>query len=184
MSEESIRADFGELMAALAEHCSRRRSGTLFIVTADNHAARFVLDQGEIVTCSYSVKQGHDALPLLRDIKECSYRFADDVFSAIGELPMPPTDKCLKYLRGEAARTATQRPPAGKSVAAAVAIVREELTRLIGPVAGIILDNHVKKSGTPEDAAAVGALIDSMAGQIGNEAKARAFVEAVSKRAA
>ncbi len=178
MSDDSVSASFDQLMDALAGYCGRRRSGTLFIVTADNHAARFVLDQGEIVTCNYSMKQGHDALPLLRNIKDCSYRFADDVFSAIGELPMPPTDKCLKYLRGDPARTA----PAAAAGSGALDILKEELTRAMGPVAGILLDGQLRAGGVPQTQADLSALIQRMAGQIGNAGKAQAFIAALARR--
>ena len=39
---------------------------------------------------------------MLKSIKAGTYYFADDVFSAIAEVPLPPTDEFLKQLSDEA----------------------------------------------------------------------------------
>jgi hypothetical protein len=182
MSDHSPSVGFDALMAALADYCGQRRSGTLFIVTSDNHSAKFVLENGELVACGYSLKQGHDALPLLRGIKECTFRFAADVFSSISELPMPPTDKCLHYLRGESARTVAGEKPHSMLTDDVARVLREELARLIGPVAGIVLERYVSQIGAPDSPTRLNSLIGALSGEVGGEAKAKAFSDSVTRR--
>src|SRR5260370_41662948 len=46
--------------------CVAGRSGTMFIITGENHAAQFVLRNGEIVSLTYRLLRGLNALPAMR----------------------------------------------------------------------------------------------------------------------
>ena len=187
MAEGTTLIEYDKLMAELAGLCASKRSGTMFIKTWDNHSARFVLDRGKIVSCNYSLKRGYDALPLLKSIKAGTYYFADDVFSAIAEVPLPSTDEFLKQLSDEAfvhAPEATVRtlPKGGAALNGVLNTIKEELTRIMGPIADMIFEDYIEDHGTPENRDGIRKLIDAMSAEIGEPAKERLFIDRVSKR--
>ena len=51
-SDGSVLLPHEEIIDALQSLCDAKRSGIMFIITADNHVAQFILRRGEIVGLS------------------------------------------------------------------------------------------------------------------------------------
>lgn len=69
--------DFRGIVQALEEHVLERRTGTMFITTADQHSARVVLREGVIVSMAFRATRGEDVLPLLTAIRGGTVTFQD-----------------------------------------------------------------------------------------------------------
>lgn len=102
MWQEDQLSFFDNLVRELRRLCQERHSGTLFITTEENHAARFVIRDGVIVGVTYRTKHGPDAIPLIKNITGGTYTFADKrVFLSYSEsstAPLPSTPQILRLL--------------------------------------------------------------------------------------
>ena len=82
MSPEQAFSNPDQFVAAIRGLCSERRTGTLFVVTVDNEAARFVLRQGTIVAVQFRIRHGLDAIGRLRSVTSGRFNFTPDVAGA------------------------------------------------------------------------------------------------------
>ncbi|MFO1372360.1 MAG: response regulator [Candidatus Competibacteraceae bacterium] len=78
MQQEYQPSFFDKLMRELRRLCNESQSGTLFITTEENHAARFVIKDGAIVGVTYRTKHGLGAIPFIKSIKGGTYTFSGD----------------------------------------------------------------------------------------------------------
>ncbi len=60
-SDGSVLLPHEGIIGALHSLCRAKRSGIMFIITADNHVAQFILRSGEIVGLSHRLRRGLDA---------------------------------------------------------------------------------------------------------------------------
>jgi len=192
MAEEKTLVGYAEILAVLAGLCRSNRTGTLFVTTSDKHSVRFVLEDGQIVSCNYSMKRGRDAIPLLKTIKAGSYRFSDGIFSTITEIPLPPTETLLSEIRPTAAGIATSvlgRSPGAATQAPAVAVAnmegilaeaKKELAKHLGPIADMLLEDYFDDNGMPTTGDEVMAFLNAMAGELRDASKAEAFIARMS----
>jgi hypothetical protein len=97
MHGEREQLDYAQLIEALRRHCRERRTGTMFICTDDNQAARFVLEQGRVIGCAYRRKHGREALNLIQEIKGGRFSFSEGMFM-VEEVPMPDTAVLFQLL--------------------------------------------------------------------------------------
>ncbi|MCP5051473.1 MAG: hypothetical protein GY940_30175, partial [bacterium] len=98
MNAETASLSYDRLMEKLLRLCGEGRTGTMFITTEKGHAARVALDRGKIVSCTYRLKQGMNAIPLLMKINSAACHFARDVFDSSGNASLPATDLLLGWL--------------------------------------------------------------------------------------
>ncbi|MDG4597865.1 MAG: response regulator [Candidatus Contendobacter sp.] len=102
MWQEHQPSFFDNLMRELQRLCQEKHSGTLFITTEENHAARFVIRDGIIAGVTYRTKHGSDAIPLIKNITGGTYTFANNrVFLSYAEstaAPLPSTPEILRLL--------------------------------------------------------------------------------------
>jgi len=193
MTETKNLVGYGQIYEALADLCLRKRTGTMFITTWDNHSARFILEDGLILSCHYSVKRGPAAIPLLKSIQAGTYRFADGVINIKSDHRLPPTNSLLNELRpphqdadlppavnSPRPSASTSRPPSLEASPVLIA-AKKELTRHLGPVAERIFQNYLRDNGMPTNNDQLSAFLTAMARQLGKASKARAFLETVSK---
>jgi len=93
---------FDGILKELRRLCEERHSGTLFITTEENHAARFVIHDGVITGITYRTKHGSTAIPLIRNIVGGTYTFANNrVFQSYAESsagPLPSTAEIFRQL--------------------------------------------------------------------------------------
>jgi hypothetical protein len=98
MQKEHQQIPYKLLISTLHELCNMRKTGTMYISTDDNHAARFTLNNGEIVACGYSSKRSMEALELARSINAGKYSFVESTLPAEANQDIPTTKQILDYL--------------------------------------------------------------------------------------
>jgi hypothetical protein len=98
MQKEHQHLPFKLLLSTLHELCKMKKTGTMYISTDDNHAARFTLKNGEIVACGFSSKRGIEALELMRNINAGKYSFIESTLPAEPKQDILTTQEILDYL--------------------------------------------------------------------------------------
>jgi len=185
--------DYGELMQELQRLCDEGRTGTMFITTTHNHSIRFILHEGDITSCVYRVKRGFDALERIKSMEGGTYRFADDVFTTMDELSLPPTSEILSSLSRRAAPSQSAassaapapaakprgraRPAAGQGMTDSIKIIEHELAMFLGPVASMYCEDYLEDEGPVSNADDLRNMVGAMADEIGDPSKETVFKE-------
>ena len=133
------------IVADLRDLCERDATGIYFIVTDDRHQARIALVSGDIVFVAVGAIEGRQALARLATIRPIRVNFLERLrHHATATAELPSTADILDELE----RTASAAAPAsGGGVPAPLspaelALVRDALTHYLGPIAGLVLDEH------------------------------------------
>ncbi|WP_260292593.1 DUF4388 domain-containing protein [Sedimenticola hydrogenitrophicus] len=170
---------FDKILEELKRLSGEKRSGTLFITTDDNHAARFVLEGGEVTSLGYRHYHGYDALPRIQKIRSGYYRFVDQGFMSMEEVPMPETSELLGLLQMDRGDEDNLGPAAADPSDETLATLRRELTVHIGPIAAILCEEYLQDHGKPADPAALARMIHHLAAEIGEPRKRDLFISRV-----
>ncbi len=168
MSEDYI--PFSEIVAALKKLSTQRVTGTLFIATKANRSAQVVLERGEIVFLYFFNKRGQEALNLMSTIRAGRYRFQEGPVSR--RCVLPSTDALLQSLTSAEnfVDQPGEQPPTGSGLTKEQKnILETTLAGYIGPMAGIICEDHL---GTAADLMAA---IDALAAEIPSSMQAEKF---------
>jgi hypothetical protein len=184
---------YRDLMTELGALCAAKRTGTMFIATTDNHAARIGLRQGDIVSLVFRAQRGLEALDHIRKITAGSFRFSDAVLDKAAHADLPYTADLLALMIGEEsplpppapappraaaprAPTAAATPPVEHSqLVRAQAVIESELTEFVGPIAPLLCREHIARTaaaGPPWDWRE---LVEAVAREIGDPAKEARF---------
>ena len=193
-----------QLIAELRALCAAKRTGTLFIITLENHPAQIVLRDGEIAGLSYRLTRGPDALAPLGVFGAARYRFQQEA-GPPADPRLPPTAEILARLspgsgsaieRSQSSstpdrRTAETEPPsaagrpndAGPGLDAEAfgrlrPLIERELAEFLGPMAPLICDEHLAGHAGlgPQE---IAALVEAIAREIGDPAKEAQFKQRV-----
>ena len=194
-----------QFVAALRGLCSERRTGTLFVVTAANEAARFVLRQGEIVAVQCRARRGLDAIGHLRSVTSGRFNFTPDVAGPPDAPALPPTQEVLAIFAqrepapGRLAREAAPARAAGPTPEVAPAreavpapsrthfewaqrVLEAELTEYLGPMASLVCREHLLRAGDLTEPDALARVVAAVAKEIGDPVKEARFKrEALAK---
>ena len=81
MTTDALRS-YDELIAELRRLCTERRTGTLFIATADNEAGQITLRDGLVVAARFRRTTGVEAAHSLRKITRARFSFTPDFVEA------------------------------------------------------------------------------------------------------
>ena len=170
MSGDALRG-FDDLMAELRRLCAERRTGTLFIATADNEAGQLALRDGFIVVARFRRKTGLEAAHALRKISRARFTFTRDFVEA--------PDHSLSSTAVMAVLTDTDVTEGFVDRAGAIrSILTAALTEYLGPMAAIVVRDHLRdaeRAGRgPAD------VVQALAAGIDDPAAAAAFKEHVS----
>jgi hypothetical protein len=179
-----------QLIAELRSLCAAKRTGTLFIITIENHPAQVVLRDGEIVGLSYRLNRGPEAMALLKAFAAARYRFQQESVSST-DPRLPPTAEVLALLGAEPGPLAERpllppRPAAdpGPSLDAREAVgrlrllIERELGEFLGPMAPLICQEHLADR-TSFGSQEVAMLVEAIAKEIGDPAKEAHFKQRV-----
>ena len=201
MSDGQTYLEYDGLMKELKRLCDQGRTGTMFITTTHNHSIRFILHEGKITSCVYRVKRGYDALEQIKSMEGGTYRFADDVFTTMDEVDLPPTSEILSSLARRAApsRSAASdheqdrdqasnrapaprspgraRPATGRDMAGAIKVIEHELAMFLGPVASMYCEDYLEDEGPVSNADDLRNMVYAMADEIGDPTKETVFKE-------
>jgi len=172
---------YRQLIAEVRRLCVQRQTGWLFITTSDNHSVRFGLQNGAIVALTFRNKTGMEALAAIQQVLKGSPSFSNGLPNPKPQAGLPPTPELLALLQS----AATDHPdedtgpgPLDEALARSRPIIEAELVEYLGPMARLLLDEHVPAASSLTD------LIDSLAREISDPAKSASFKERVRARLA
>ena len=172
---------YGQLIGEVRRLCAQHQTGRVFITTSDNHSVSFGLQNGAIVALGFRNQTGLDALAAIQRVHKGSLSFA----SGLPPKPqpgLPPTPELLALLQSAAADPADAADagprPVNEAVARSRAVIEAELTEYLGPMARVVIDEHLPAASN------LTGLIDSLAREIGDPAKSARFKERVRERLA
>lgn len=171
---------YAELMQALKSLCREASSGTMFIATPDNQFARIVLREGQVVSLSFRTKHGVEALPLIRGIRAGRFKFSAGQVAVDDNAPLAGngTD-VLRLLLGDHAQGGPMHAIPADRLVQIPRIAERVLAEFLGPIAGVVCEEHLGKLGAPREAAAAADFIDALAREVRDPAHARRFREQV-----
>jgi hypothetical protein len=172
------------IIDALQSLCGAKRSGTMFIITAENHVAQFILRGGEVVGLSHRLLRGLDALPSMRSFSAGRYRFVEEAVDRT-DPGLPPTLDLLALLIPEHAGPAESpqsRPPTPnmrQALESARSLIEPELTEFLGPMAELICQEHLAHVTTLTSPQQFTRLVEGIAKEIGDSTKEAQFKQRV-----
>ncbi len=82
-------ADFSGLKASLFELVEQGASGTLFVATADNHAAQIVLSRGQLLGVAHNGMHHQRALAQLAAMAPLRFSFTPELIYPLPEALLP-----------------------------------------------------------------------------------------------
>lgn len=183
MGDEPGLQPHDRLIDELHALCVAGRSGTMFIITGENHAAQFVLRNGEIVYLTYRLLRGLDALPSMRIFRAGRYRFQDEPVDRT-DPGLPPTPDLLALLSPE--HTGTVEPPqtepttgTAKAPDSLRLLIERELAEFLGPMASLICEEHLAQATDLDSPKSLARLVEAIANEIGNPTKEAHFKQQV-----
>jgi hypothetical protein len=201
MSIEHEQLSYGELIDALSRFVQEQRTGTMFIVTESRHSARISLEDGRIISCTYTLHRGLDAIAHIRRIRFGAFTFSDGIFNSVAEMPLPSTPELLRDLGATVdsniVSLAPSRMRAGEDSPAAMAgasddlaisgralwnVVVSELAVYLGPVASIAAAEYEANLCAATSRERVRLILSQLALEIPESAQGQEFKQRVMAR--
>lgn len=169
---------FSDLITALAQWSRERRTGIVYVATDTNHSAQINLSQGEIVFLVFQSRLGANALPLMRTIDGCRFRFAEGAIASQSRQRLPATTAILDQLASSARRVRQDPVAAGAQAISSEAktVLERALAEYIGPMVAIVCPEHFERARDLESA------IDALACEIPKPEQAVRFRRDVAKK--
>ena len=173
---------YGELIGEVRRLCAQRASGCVFITTSDNHAMRFEVRSGRIIALSFRQHTGAKALAAIKGVTGGRLRYSEEVFERATQNDLPPTPELLAALGapgmapadGNGAGDASAR----EHLARSRSVIESELAEYLGPMAPLVCQEHMALATDVDE------LVESLASELRDGAKAAGFRERVQKRLA
>ena len=182
MGDDDRVLTYRQLIREVTRLCARRQTGWVFITTSDNHSVRFGLQDGAIVAISFRNQTGPQALAAIQQVHKGSLSFSDGLPHPKPQAGLPPTTDILAVLQSAATDHADEEDadaqPVDEALTRSRAIIEAELVEYLGPMARVVLDEHLSAARSLTD------LIDSLARELNDPAKSSAFKERVRERLA
>src|SRR5262245_38753291 len=173
---------YRQLIAEVRRLCAQRQTGWLFITTSDNHSVRFGLQDGAIVALTFRNKTGPEALAAIQRVLKGSLSFSSGPPSPKPQAGLPQTSELLALLQSAAAdhpdEAETGPGPLDETLARSRPILEAELVEYIGPMARLVIDEHLPTASN------LSHLIDSLARELNDPAQSASFKERVRERLA
>jgi hypothetical protein len=168
MTGDAFRS-YDELVAELRRLGVERRTGTLFIATADNESGQIGMRDGLIVHARFRRKTGIEAAYVLRKIAKARFSFTKDFVEA--------TDPSLSAGAVMSVLMDVEMPVAPHSGAdnqeAVRRVLTKALTEYLGPMAAIVVRDQLREAARTGRAPAD--IVDALAQGIDDPRTAAAF---------
>jgi hypothetical protein len=174
---------YAELIAEVRRLCAQRSSGCIFITTSDNHAIRFELRSGKIIALSFRQHTGAKAVESIQRITGGQLRYSAEVVERAPQADLPPTPELLAALGASGMMATSDSNGAGSAPPRADfdrsrTVIESELAEYLGPMATLVCQEHMALATDVND------LVESLARELRDAAKAASFREQVRKRLA
>ena len=181
---------YTQLVQQLKHYCIEKRSGTMLIISKDSHSIRFVLNEGLIIACAFTMTQGSDALPLIKKIKGGSFSFVDGGFTGgmnINESPLPDTTTIFRFLEGGDPVSSHSSPRTASktnniNVKSIIESIENELSQFVGPMAEFICEEYIEDNGTPTNSTDLETLVNTVALEIDDTNEREQFKQAATSK--
>ena len=184
---ERCSVDYQTLIEVLRDLVSQRQTGTLFITSAEQHSAHFVLNNGTICAVGYRFKRGMAAVDAMRQMRAGSYRFEANIVCAKSTSDLPDAQRLLALLTDvePATDAAAEQPVATRTEPAAtprqmapfVALIQKQLTQHLGPVAEICCEDYLERTGGVHSLADLTDMVHTLSEEIADNDERREFEE-------
>jgi hypothetical protein len=200
MSTDDYRS-YDELIVELRRLCAARRTGTLFIATADNEGGQLGLRDGLVVTARFRRKTGIEAAYGLRKIGKVRFTFTRDfleaadrtlssgaVLAVLTDTELPPHPLTPAHPPASVPPLApvapvappppdeahaTTAPPPVDTRAAIRAALTAELAEYLGPMAAVVVREQLLEA--ERAGRDLGDVVDALAMAIDDPAAAMTF---------
>ncbi|MCK5718664.1 MAG: DUF4388 domain-containing protein [Thiomargarita sp.] len=167
------------LMAEIQHLSEERKTGTIFITSDSGHLIRIVLNEGEITCLVFNTKyRGYDAIPHIQNIKSGRLQFAEGVFEASQEVPLPPTAEIFETFYTDTEALTTQTPSNIRNI---ITHVKITLASYVGPIATIICDEYIDKMGKPQSIVEILIMVETIALEIDEPIEAGYFKQKIKE---
>ncbi len=188
--EKTSVLNYPELLLEVRRLSDEKQTGTIFITSDDGHLVRFVLNEGRITYVVYDTSHRcYDALPLIHNIKAGRLQFAEGIFEAAHEVPLPTTEELLQTLASNEEipyLTKHSEVPVEKTVEVknsesstrykqAITQIEKELTIYIGPFANIVCEEYLENHQVPSSLDELLNMLNEVATEIGEASEEQAF---------
>ena len=176
MTGDALRS-YDELIAELRRLGLERRTGTLFIATADNESGQIGIRDGLIVHARFRRKTGIEAAYVLRKIGKARFSFTKDFVEmadpslSAGAVIAVLTDVELPVASPSAAPSAPSS--AADDREAVRRVLTKALTEYLGPIASVVVQDHLRDA--ERTRLEPTAVVDALARSIDEPASASAF---------
>lgn len=192
--EKTSVLNYPELLSEVRRLSHEKQTGTIFITSDDGHLVRFVLNEGRITYIVYDTSHRcYDALPLIHNIKAGRLQFAEGIFEAAHEVPLPGTEELLQTLASdeeisrltqhhsqtkpmaEKATSEVQKPKDTNRYKHAIAKIEKDLTVYIGPFANIVCEEYLESHQVPTSLDELLCMLNEVATEIGEASEEQVF---------
>ena len=177
---------YPQILGELRRLCAERRTGTMFLVTDKSESARFELRDGQILAIQFRVTTGFNAIAEIMKINAAQVSFSQhSVDPTATRKPLPSTAEIQRTLLGYTGLVTSTGPVTptddevenGDYFPRAQAILVAALTEFIGPMASIVVADHLRQAQrTGRD---VHYAVETIAREIDNPAHAALFTQQV-----
>jgi Domain of unknown function (DUF4388) len=168
MTGDALRS-YDELVAELRRLGLERRTGTLFIATADNESGQIGMRDGLIVHARFRRKTGIEAAYVLRKIGKSRFSFTKDFVEAAD--PSLSAGAVMAVLMDMEMPVASQGGAETQETARRV--LTKALTEYLGPMAAIVVRDQLREAARAGRAPAD--IVDALAHGIDDPRAAAAF---------
>ncbi len=170
---------YNELIVELKKLLRQRATGVMFISTLDNHAIQFSLVKGHITGCRFRLKHGLDAIPHIMEMEAGRYSF-NPAPPGPRDKNLPHTKTLINILGEDVPHEPTHTPiQGGIDISALPSIITNELARYLGPIAAILVEDHLDELGPIQDSSSLQKLMKRVAAEISEENKREEFIQGV-----
>src|SRR5262245_24910116 len=142
---------YGQLIAEVRRLCAQRQTGWLFITTSDNHSVRFGLQNGAIVALIFRSQTGLGALASIQRVLNGSLSFSSGPPDPKPQAGLPPSAELLALLQSAVTDHPDGAEPGSGLLDEALAqsrpIIEAELVEHLGPMARLVIDEHLPAAG-------------------------------------
>ena len=176
-----------EFVDEIGKLCDAGESGTIFVVTGQNHQAKIILKDGNIIAAFLRPLSGVDVINSLAKERELAFSFSSIMMDVSSQV-LPDTSSLLDFMKNSVGSMPGFAPPAGGGavqIADATTVRQvlvEEATEFLGPIAGPICDEYLQKSGDPLSRQEILKVVDMLQKDINDPSKAAKFNQAVRSR--
>jgi hypothetical protein len=168
MNGEISRNQLVELLRTLIEG---KKTGTLYVRTDDNHLILIGLNSGDVVSLICGPKQGERAIPLIRSMRNGTYRLEEGATHHRRLGAQLPSSEALLAMLAEGADGHTSEHSTDWGQGALCKI----LANYLGPIAPLVCSEAISAAGGIESGEKLRRVIDNLALEIEDAAEAERF---------